>query len=189
MPGLVEFDPAEMAGAALDVAAATLADLSSAVEAVGVTAQRASAVAWNGRTGEPVGPGIGWQDLRTVGTCLELQGEGIRFSPSESATKFAWLMDQVDASEREHVRVGTVDSWIAWHLTRGKLHVTDPSNAGVTGLFKTDGTGWNDIHLDRLKLTPASLPRVVDSSGLLGPADALPGSPPWAPSSGISRRL
>ncbi len=98
MPGLVEFDPAEMARAALDVAAATLADVSSPVEAVGVTAQRASAVAWDGRSGESIGPGIGWQDLRTVGTCLELQGEGIRFSPSESATKFAWLMDQVDTS-------------------------------------------------------------------------------------------
>jgi glycerol kinase len=178
MPGLVEFDPVEMARAALDVARAALADASSPVKAVGVTAQRASAVAWDGRSGEPVGPGIGWQDLRTVGTCLELQGEGIRFSPSESATKFAWLVDQVEESERPHVRVGTVDSWIAWHLTRGRLHVTDPSNAGVTGLFKSDGTGWDELHLDRLNLTPASLPRVVDSSGLLGPADALPGSPP-----------
>jgi glycerol kinase len=178
MPGLVEFDPAEMARAAMDVATAALADVSSPVEAVGVTTQRASALAWDGRTGEPVGPGIGWQDLRTVGTCLELQGDGIRFSPSESATKFAWLMDQVEASDRDHVRVGTVDSWIAWHLSRGKLHVTDPSNAGVTGLFKADGTGWNEAHLDRLKLTPASLPAVVDSSGLLGAADALPGSPP-----------
>ena len=180
MPGLVEFDAAKMAGAALDVAAAALADASSPPEAVGVTTQRASAVAWDGRSGEPVGPGIGWQDLRTVGTCLDLQGEGIRLSPSESATKFAWLMDQVERSEREHVRVGTVDSWIAWHLTRGKLHVTDASNAGVTGLFKSDGTGWNEDHLDRLNLTAASLPRVVDSSGLVGPADALPGSPPLA---------
>ena len=99
MPGLVEFDPAEMARAALDMAAASLADASEPVDAVGVTTQRASAVAWDGRTGEPVGPGLGWQDLRTVGTCLELQGDGIRFSPSESATKFAWLMDQVDPAE------------------------------------------------------------------------------------------
>jgi glycerol kinase len=178
MPGLVEFDPAAMARAALEVAAATLADTSAPVEAVGLTAQRASAVAWDGRSGEPVGPGIGWQDLRTVGTCLELQGEGIRFSPSESATKFAWLMEQVDASERQHVRVGTVDSWIAWQLSGGRLHITDPSNAGVTGLFRPDGTGWNYLHLDRLMLSPASLPTVVDSSGLLGLADALPGSPP-----------
>jgi glycerol kinase len=178
LPGLVEFDPARMARAALDLATAALADVSGEVQAVGVAAQRASAVAWDERTGEPVGPGLGWQDLRTVGTCLELQGENVRFTPSESATKFAWLLDQVEATERQHVKVGTVDSWIAWHLTRGKLHVTDPSNAGVTGLYKSDGTGWNEAHLDRLRLTPASLPTVVDSSGLIGAADALPGSPP-----------
>jgi glycerol kinase len=178
MPGLVEFDPAAMARAALDMAAASLADASEPVDAVGVTTQRASAIAWDGRTGEPLGPGLGWQDLRTVGTCLELQAEGIRLSPSESATKFAWLMDQVDPAERKSVKVGTVDTWIAWHLTQGNLHVTDPSNAGLTGLFKTDGSGWDEAHLDRLNLTPDALAKVVDSSGLLGPADALPGSPP-----------
>jgi glycerol kinase len=178
MPGLVEFDPARMAQAALDVAAASLADASEPVDVVGVTTQRASAVAWDGRSGEPVGPGLGWQDLRTVGTCLELQGDGIRFSPSESATKFAWLLDQVDPAEHRNIKVGTVDSWITWHLTQGQLHVTDPSNAGVTGLFRSDGAGWDEAHLERLKLTPASLPKVVDSSGLLGPADALAGSPP-----------
>jgi glycerol kinase len=177
LPGLVEFDPAAMARAALDVAGASLAEASVPVDAVGVTTQRASAIAWDGVTGEPLGPGLGWQDLRTVGTCLELQAEGIRFSPSESATKFAWLMDQVDPAKRKSVKVGTVDSWIVWHLTRGKLHVTDPSNAGVTGLFRSDGSGWEEAHLDRLHLTPDSLPRVVDSSGLPGSADALPGSP------------
>jgi glycerol kinase len=180
MPGLVEFDPGRMAQAALDVAARSLADAAEPVDAVGVTTQRASAVAWDGRTGEPVGPGLGWQDLRTVGTCLELQGEDLRFSPSESATKFAWLIDQVDPAERSHVKVGTVDSWIAWRLTSGRLHVTDSTNAAVTGLYKADGSGWNEAHLDRLGLSLRSLPSVVDSSGSLGAADALPGGPPLA---------
>jgi len=180
MPGLVEFDPGRMARAALDVAAASLAEATEDVDAVGVTTQRASAVAWDRRTGEPVGPGLGWQDLRTVGTCLELQAEDLRFSPSESATKFAWLVDQLDPADRSHVQLGTVDSWIVWRLTNGRLHVTDASNAAVTGLYKSDGSGWNEAHLDRLGLTLTSLPTVVDSSGPLGPADALSGSPPLA---------
>ena len=62
------------------------------LEALGITAQRASAIVWDGRTGAPIGPGLGWQDLRTAGTCLELQAEGLRYSPTESATKFAWLL-------------------------------------------------------------------------------------------------
>ena len=102
MPGLVEFDPAAMAAAALEVARATLAAAGTggepSVAAVGLTAQRASAVVWDGRTGAPLGPGLGWQDLRTAGMCLELQGEGLRFSPAESATKFGWLLDALTPS-------------------------------------------------------------------------------------------
>ncbi len=91
-PGLVEFDAGAMAEAALDVATAVL-DEAGAVEAVGVANQRASAVVWDAATGRPVGPGLGWQDLRTVGTCLELAAEGMRFAPNETATKVAWLLD------------------------------------------------------------------------------------------------
>lgn len=178
MPGLVEFDPAKMARAVLEVARASLSDAGGRVDAVGVTAQRSSAIAWDARSGEPLGPGLGWQDLRTVGTCLELQGEGIHFSPSESATKFAWLLEQLDPGVREHAKVGTVDSWIAWQLTEGRLHITDPSNAAITGLYRSDGTGWRQDALDRLGLSLPGLPVVVDSSGRLAEASALPGSPP-----------
>jgi glycerol kinase len=177
LPGLVEFDPAAMAAAALGVAGETLA-AGGPVEAVGITAQRASAVAWDRRTGTPVGLGLGWQDLRTAGTCLELQAEGLRFSPSESATKFSWLLQQVPPEQRDHVKVGTVDSWLAWQVTGGDLHVTDPSNAGVTGLYDHDGRGWNAATLERLGIPPAALPEIVDSSGRLGPARTLSGTPP-----------
>jgi glycerol kinase len=176
MPGLVEFDPAAMATAALETALAALA-AGGPVDAVGITAQRASAIAWDSRTGAPLGPGLGWQDLRTVGTCLELQAHGLRFSPSESATKFAWLLDQIGPAEREQARLGTVDSWVAWQLTEGALHITDPSNAGVTGLYQWEG-GWDAERLDRLGIPADAMPEIIDSCGHLGVAGALPGTPP-----------
>jgi glycerol kinase len=179
MPGLVEFDAAAMAAAALQVAHQALA-AGGPVDAVGITAQRASAVAWDGRTGTPIGPGLGWQDLRTAGTCLELQAEGVRYAPSESATKFAWLLEQAGPDRREHIKLGTVDSWLAWQVTGGARHITDPSNAGVTGLYHHDehSRGWEQTRLERLGIPPASLPQIVDSSGELGAARALPGAPP-----------
>jgi glycerol kinase len=175
MPGLVEFDPAAMAAAAVQVACQALA-AGGPVEVLGVTAQRASAVAWDDRNGTPIGPGLGWQDLRTAGTCLELQADGLRLSPSESATKFSWLIQQASPDQRDHLKLGTVDSWLTWHLTSGALHVTDATNAAVTGLCDPQG-GWDPARLQRLGIPPASLPRIVDSTGLLGPATALPGAP------------
>ncbi|HEX6394062.1 MAG TPA: FGGY family carbohydrate kinase [Acidimicrobiales bacterium] len=177
MPGLVEFDPAAMATAVLETAREALA-AGGPVEAVGITAQRASAIAWDSNTGQPLGPGLGWQDLRTVGTCLELQAEGIRFSPSESATKFAWLLDQLAPEQRENAKLGTVDSWIAWTLSGGRLHITDPSNAGVTGLYSTDGSGWHKALTERLGISLSALPQVVDSTGNLGTAGELAGELP-----------
>jgi glycerol kinase len=134
-------------------------------------------VAWDAHSGRPLGPGLGWQDLRTAGTCLELQADGLRLSPSESATKFAWLLDHHAPERGPNVRVGTVDTWIAWHLSGGDLHVTDPSNAGVTGLLRPDGSAWDDALATRLGVPPAALASLVDSSGSLGAARALPGQP------------
>jgi glycerol kinase len=177
MLGLVEFDPAAMAAAAVEVACEALAG-AGAVEALGITAQRASAIAWDARTGTPLGPGLGWQDLRTVGTCLELQAEGLRFSPAESATKFAWLLEQAGPEARGTALLGTVDTWLAWQLSGGALHITDASNVGLTGLYRLDGRGWQQEAIERLGLPPAALPTVVDSFGSLGEAAVLPGSPP-----------
>jgi glycerol kinase len=175
-PGLVEFDASAMAEAALDTARAALAE-AGPVDAVGITAQRASAVAWDALSGKPIGPGIGWQDLRTAGTCLELQAEGIRLGPSETALKWVWLLDNHDPQRSATTRLGTVDSWLAWQLTGGALHVTDAGNAGLTGLLRLDPMAWRGDLMDRLGIPAEAVPAIVDSSGVLAPATALPGAP------------
>ncbi len=179
-PGLVEFDAAAMAAAVVDVASASLAE-GGPVDAVGIANQRASTIVWDRASGVPVGPGLGWQDLRTVGTCLELQGQGIWVAPNASATKVAALLDQADPdrsrSERGELAFGTVDTWVAWTLSGGLLHVTDASNAGVTGLIRGDGTGWNHQVLAALRIPEPLLPTIVDSSGEIGPAEILAGRP------------
>jgi glycerol kinase len=184
-PGLVEFDAAQMAEAVLTVARAALAD-GGPVGAVGIANQRASTIVWERATGTPVAPGIGWQDLRTVGTCLELQGEGIRLAPNASATKLMAILDQADPgrsrAERGELCFGTVDSWVAWTLSGGPagdtLHVTDATNAGVTALVDAATIDWDGSLLERLRIPPAVMPRIVDSSGVLGTAAALEGAPP-----------
>jgi len=98
-PGLVEFDAAAMAAGALEVAIAAL-DAGGPVDAVGIANQRGSTVVWDRATGEPIGPGLGWQDLRTVGTCLVLQADGFRFAPNASATKISWLLDRFDPDRK-----------------------------------------------------------------------------------------
>jgi glycerol kinase len=179
-PGLVEFDATAMAAAVVEVASRSLAD-GGPVEAVGVANQRASTIVWDRATGQPVAPGLGWQDLRTVGTCLELQAQGIRVAPNASATKVAALLDVADPdrtrSRRGELAFGTVDTWVAWTLSQGRLHVTDASNAGVTGLIHGDGTGWSPDLLAALRIPEELLPTIVDSSGAMGTADLLPGGP------------
>ncbi|MGH9181428.1 MAG: FGGY family carbohydrate kinase, partial [Acidimicrobiales bacterium] len=125
-------------------------------------------------------PGIGWQDLRTVGLCLELAGRGVRLAPNASATKLAVLLDMADPGRSRDLCFGTIDSWLAWTLSGGALHVTDASNAGVTGLVHPDASGWDPAVLDALAIPEAVLPAIVDSSGLLAPAAALDGGPPIA---------
>ena len=177
--GLVEFDAGLMARTALELARSVLAR-SGPVEAVGITNQRASTIVWDRATGEAIGPGIGWQDLRTVGTCLVLQADGIHLAPNASATKVGYLLDTYDPDRTRDLCIGTVDTWLAWHLSEGALHVTDASNAAVTGMLTGDATGWNDKVLSALGIPAAALPTVVDSSGVLGPATALDGAPPIA---------
>jgi glycerol kinase len=150
------------------------------VDAVGITNQRASTIVWDAATGEPIGPGIGWQDLRTVFRCLELAGSGLRLAPNQSATKLESLLQTVAPSEREHLRFGTVDTWVASVLSGGALHVTDASNAAVTGLLTPDAADWDEAVLDALGIPEKVLPSVVDSTGVMGTASALPGAPPIA---------
>lgn len=179
VPGLVEFDATEMAEGALAVAREALA-AGGPVDAVGIADQRASTVVWDRATGEPVGPGLSWQDLRTVGDCLVLRAEGVSVAPNHSATKIRWLLDQFDPERSRDLCFGTVDTWIAWHLSGGALHVTDLTNQSVTGLMRSDGSGWHDGVLDALRIPPSMLPTVVDSTGVVGAASALDGAPPIA---------
>src|SRR4051812_48528434 len=147
-PGFVEFDATAMADAALDMARRALAD-GGPVEAVGIANQRASTIVWDRATGEPVGPGLGWQDLRTVGDCLVLQAEGLRLAPNMSATKLKHLLDLHDPDRSRDLCFGTVDTWITWNLTGGDAHVTDLTNAGVTGLLGLPGRDWDHAVLEQ----------------------------------------
>jgi glycerol kinase len=178
-PGLVEFDGQVMAAAVLELAGAALAE-GGPVDAVGITNQRASTLVWDRATGEPVAPGLGWQDLRTIGTCLVLAAEGIRLAPNLSATKVQDILDRVDPDRSRDLCVGTVDSWVAWTLSEGALHVTDQTNAALTGLRTVDVDDWSDDLLDRLRIPRSALPTVVDSTGVVGAATALDGAPPIA---------
>lgn len=176
----VEFDPAAVAAAAVDLARAALEEHGRPVAAVGIANQRSSTVVWERRTGQPVGPGIGWQDLRTAGICLALRPQGIRLAPNESATKLAFLLDLADPGRRRDLCFGTVDTWIAWTLSGGRAHVTDASNAGLTGMLHLDASGWNADVLAALRIPASVLPEIVDSSGRAGTAAVLAGSPPIA---------
>jgi glycerol kinase len=178
-PGVAEFDPAALASAALDVARSALA-AGGPVRAVGITAQRASTIVWDRQTGQPVAPGISWQDLRTAGRCLALSARGFRLTPNQSATKLAYLLDLVDADRSRDLCFGTVECYLTWILSGGSAHVTDATNAAVTGLILDDATDWDDHVLDELRIGRALLPTLVDSTGVVATASALPGEPPIA---------
>ncbi|MCC6183924.1 MAG: glycerol kinase [Microthrixaceae bacterium] len=175
-PGLVEFDANAYAAAALDCARSAL-DAHGPVDAVGVTNQRGSTIVWDRATGEPLAPAQGWQDLRTVGDCLVLAADGIRLAPNQSATKLANILDAVDPDRTRDLCFGTPDSWIVWKLTEGAHHVSDLTNAAIWGLLSPDGSHYDVAVMDRLRIPASVLPRIVDSSGPIGEATALPGAP------------
>lgn len=185
-PGLVEFDPQKMAEAVLRVCHATINECSKTdkIDAVGITNQRASTVMWSKTTGKPLGPALGWQDLRTVTQCITAAAEHqIKLAPNQTATKAAWMIQQYVVAKNldlNDVRIGTVDSWIASVLSNNELHVTDSTNAGATGLCSLDATTWSDRICDLLKVDINLLPQIVKSTGIIGNATALPGSPPIA---------
>jgi glycerol kinase len=179
-PGLVEFDAAELATVVVGLATAARA-AGGAVDAVGITNQRASTVLWDRQTGQPVAPAIGWQDLRTVFDCLTIASEhGIRLAPNQSATKLAALLNTHDPDRSRDLCFGTVDTWVAWTLSGGRLHVTDHSNAAVTGLLDDGAQDWSDRVLDALRIPRSVLPTIVDSCGAVGEAVAIEGHPPIA---------
>ena len=178
-PGLAEFDANELAECVLQLSQEVL-EAGGAVDAIGITTQRASTVLFNRTTGSAVAPGLGWQDQRTVGQCLALHGQGVRLSPNQSATKLSYLVEQFGGNDTSDLRFATVDSWIAWTLTEGAHHVTDATNAAVTGLVDENADGWDLERCALLGLDPQLFPTIVDSSGVIGAATALAGAPPIA---------
>lgn len=176
--GMVEFDAAALYDAVQRVCLKTIG--TNTVDSVGITNQRASTIVWDSTTGQPVAPAIGWQDLRTIGECIMARIEhGLAFAPNQSATKLAWILKNVAAQhDASTLRFGTVDSWLVWKLTNGASHVTDHTNAAVTGLTIPSGAQWNDSVLSVLGIPREILPTIVPSSGHCGIATDLPGNPP-----------
>jgi glycerol kinase len=178
--GMVQFDAARLGDTCLELARAALA-ADGPVDAVGISDQRGSTVVWDRATGVPIGPGLGWQDLRTIGQCLALRGEGVRVGPNQSATKVQWLLDQLDDRARAaELCFGTVDTWVAWTLSGGTVHVTDATNAAITGMQTGDASAWDERVLGVLGVPLSMMPAIVDSAGVVGEATALPGAPPIA---------
>jgi glycerol kinase len=174
-PGEVELDGAQIARLAIELATATLTE-SGGADVVGITNQRATTIVFDPSTGAPVGPTLGWQDLRTVIDCLVLQGEGLRLAPNQSATKVRWLVEHSERDAHE-LRFATIETWLAWHLSEGAIHVSDRSNAAINGLAALDVNHWDADILSKLNIDPVMMPTIVDTMGSFGIATALPGSP------------
>jgi glycerol kinase len=184
-PGWVEHDPEEIWRSQLAVARAALANAGVAaheVAAIGIANQRETTVLWDRASGAPLANAIVWQDRRTADACDRLRsgGEaawvraktGLVLDPYFSATKLAWLLDNVPGAraraERGELAFGTVDTWLAWQLSRGRLHVTDPSNASRTLLYDIEHGQWDDDLLELFRIPRAVLPEVRESSGVYG---------------------
>ena len=161
------------------------ADVAKKIAGIGITNQRETTVLWDRKTGEPLGPAIVWQDRRTAARCdaLRAQGKaamvlrktGLMLDAYFSATKLEWMLDQPGVrarAEAGELAFGTVDSWLIWKLTGGRLHVTDASNASRTLLFNIHTLAWDDALLALFRIPRSLLPTVVPSSGVLGETDA-----------------
>jgi glycerol kinase len=184
-PGWVEHDANDIWQTQLAVARAALRDngiAASQIAAVGLTNQRETTVLWDRASGEPLHRAIVWQDRRTAGLCDSLaraghgelfgQRTGLVLDAYFSGTKLKWLLDHIPGAraraERGELAFGTIDSWLAWKLSGGRVHVTDPSNASRTLLYDIRRLRWDDELLALLAVPPAVLPQVVDSSGVVG---------------------
>jgi glycerol kinase len=184
-PGWVEHDPMEILTSQMGCAVEVLGKAGARprdVAAIGITNQRETVIVWDRVTGKPIHPAIVWQDRRTAAQCnaLDRQGlgetisdhTGLVIDPYFSATKIKWILDNVSGAraraEKGVLAFGTVDSWLIWHLTSGKRHVTDVTNASRTLLYNVVKGEW-DPELLRIFDIPASLlPEVVWSSQPIG---------------------
>ncbi|MDJ0698995.1 MAG: glycerol kinase GlpK [Woeseiaceae bacterium] len=188
-PGWVEHDPEEIWSSvtavvqqALGQAGATAAD----VTAIGITNQRETTLVWDRRTGECVYNAIVWQDRRTADYCERLKHEGaeepvaaktgLRLDPYFSASKIAWILDNVDGvrarAERGELAFGTVDCFLLWRLTDGRVHATDATNASRTLIFNIHSQQWDEDLLRLFNIPSSLLPDVRDCAGDFGETDA-----------------
>ena len=184
-PGWVEHDPEDIWASQLSVARRALAQAklkASDITALGIANQRETSIVWERKTGHPVHNAIVWQDRRTADTCTSLKRRGktnmvrsktgLVLDPYFSATKLAWLLHSIPGlrlhAERGELAFGTVDSWLAWKLSGGALHVTDVSNASRTMLYDIHTGDWDDALLSLFRIPRSLLPRVLPSSHLFG---------------------
>ena len=183
--GWVEHDPAEIWTSQRAVMAEALSNAGVAdgdVSAVGITNQRETTVVWDRQTGEPVCPAIVWQDRRTAGFCDNLRAQqydalvrertGLVLDAYFSGTKVRWILDNVAGARQKanagRLAFGTIDSWLIWKLTGGRVHATDVTNASRTMLFDIHRQQWDDELLAMLDVPRSMLGEVVDSSGVIG---------------------
>lgn len=182
-PGWVEHDPQVIWETQLAVAQEAVRDLS--ITAIGITNQRETTVVWDRVTGEPIANAIVWQDRRTAPFCDELKAEGFDKVILEktglvtdayfSGTKVRWLLDHVPGArskaEAGQLAFGTIDSYLVWKLTGGRLHITDVSNASRTMLYDIHKRWWSNTILTRFGIPQSMLPQVVSSSMVYGETD------------------
>jgi len=188
-PGWVEHNPDEIWGTTIGVIANVLGVSNiqpEQIAAIGITNQRETTIIWDAKTGEPVYNAIVWQDRRTSSICDELRGKGyeelirsktgLLIDAYFSGTKIKWILDNVEGvrkrAEKGELKFGTVDSWLIWKLTRGRVHVTDYSNASRTMIYNIFDLKWDDDLLKILNIPKSLLPEVKESSEIYGYTDA-----------------
>ncbi len=192
-PGWVEHDPAAIWSSQWEVAQGVLAKAgitAKEVAAIGITNQRETTLVWDRKTGRPIHNAIVWQDRRTAPMCDVLKRRGLAKKIRQktglvidayfSATKLAWLLQHVPGAKakarRGELAFGTVDTWLIWNLTGGRVHVTDPSNASRTMLYNLRTGDWDDELLKLFGIPRSLLPAVRSSSEIYGEAvlDSVP---------------
>lgn len=183
--GWVEHDPMEILATQIEVTKEAMEKLNVTAEdiaAIGITNQRETTVVWNKNTGKPVYNAIVWQCRRTSEFCDELKAEGFDKKIREktglivdayfSGTKVKWILDNVpgarEEAEKGNLLFGNIDTWLIWNLTKGKVHVTDYSNASRTMLFNIHTLEWDKEILERLNIPASMLPEVKPSSYVYG---------------------
>ncbi len=188
-PGWVEHDADEIFATQLEVARQALANIGAAagdIAAIGITNQRETTIVWNRHTGRPVYNAIVWQCRRTSAYCDRLTEEGmvdtirsktgLVIDPYFSATKLRWILENVpgarEQAEREELLFGTVETWLIWKLTGGRVHVTDYSNASRTMLFNINTLTWDEDILKKMDIPVSMLPKPMPSSCCYGYTDA-----------------